>query len=216
MQARSSTLDLAPSTSIHFHSAQARRNLNIVTFRPCIISCKDCTVLMGSNCRTMKSISARAISKCLGFSAAVCLSLAVALPAQAKPTTDKQTLEILSIEAPLVRVALERAALMERSAPISRNQQYAARLYCVAARLGSLEAQFRLGKMILAGWGMRESLSDAVGLFRIAAGQGHEQAANVLAGLKVQTDSLPECMLNPGPSIDSEAERANLSVDPQK
>ena len=171
---------------------------------------------MGSNRRTMNSISARTYSRCLGFFVGVCLSLAIALPAQAKAATDNLTPETLSIEAPLVRLVLEDAARMEHSEPIIRNQQYAARLYCVAARLGSLEAQYRLGKMILAGWGMRESLSDAVGLFRIAAGQGHEQAGMALAGLNSQTDSLPACMLNPGPSIDSEAARANLSVGAQK
>lgn len=151
----------------------------------------------------MTSITANIVSHCKGF-AVGCLLMSVmnvSAHAQALPShlLDEQ---MLSIEAPQVRLLFERAALMERLKPIVRNQRYAAHLYCAAARLGSLEAQYRLGKMVLAGWGMRKSEKNAAALFSIAARQGHEQASLALSSTTVQLESLPKCMETPGASID--------------
>jgi len=153
---------------------------------------------------TMKTITA-IFSKCMGLT--ISLFLVMELPAYAQSLTsgliDEQT---LFNEAPLVQLVFERAVLMERSEPRVRNQQYAARLYCAAARLGSIEAQYHLGKMILAGWGMKKSEKNAAALFSIAASQGHEKAGLILAVIGgAQGESLPECMENPGPSIDIDA-----------
>ena len=154
----------------------------------------------------MKTIATHAFSKCLWGVIGLFLALVTELPAYAQSLSngraDEQT---LSIEAPLVQLVFERAALMERSDPRIRNQQYAARLYCVAARLGSIEAQYRLGKMILAGWGMKQSKKNAATLFSIAASQGHEKAGLILAKIGVQSESLPACMESPGASIEADA-----------
>lgn len=137
--------------------------------------------------------------------------LAIGANALARPLADDPDREILAGEPPLVQLLFERAALLEQSAPQARNQQYAARLYCLAARLGSLEAQYHLGKMVLAGWGIRKSKDQALALFTIAAGQGHEKAALLLPQIDGQATDLPECMNRPGSSIDVDAELAAAS-----
>lgn len=153
--------------------------------------------------------SANAFVRGMGLSLGLCLlATAMTLPAFAKALPKESAAEILATEGPVVQLVFESAAAMERSEPRVRNQQYAARLYCVAARLGSLEAQYRLGKMALAGWGMRKSPGHAVALFRIAASQGHEQASLLLAMLDAPAEPLPQCMEHPGSSIDIDAERA--------
>ncbi|OIQ96618.1 Sel1 repeat protein [mine drainage metagenome] len=151
----------------------------------------------------MKSIEAHAFWKC--FALGLGLFVSLELPAYANSVTRGLIDENLSIEAPLVRLVLKRAALMERSEPTARNRQYAARLYCVAARLGSLEAQYHLGKMILAGWGMKKNAQEAAALFSIAAGQGHEKAGEALELISARGGKPPECMENPGRSIDIDA-----------
>ena len=154
------------------------------------------------------TVTTFAAYRCALRRALVALTLIVVttLPIQAKPASDSLA-ETLSLEAPLVQLVFDRAALMERSEPLARNQQYAARLYCVAARLGSVEAQYRLGKMILAGWGMSKSPGTAVALFRMAASQGHEGATWLLAVVDAAEGSLPRCMESPGASIDIDADR---------
>ncbi|HUW36414.1 MAG TPA: hypothetical protein VMV91_03700 [Rhodocyclaceae bacterium] len=167
----------------------------------------------------MKSIKAHALAKCFGLG----LGLFVSMGQSAYATSVTKGLidEPLSVEAPLVRLVLKRAALLERSEPTARNRQYAARLYCVAARLGSLEAQYHLGKMILAGWGMQKSEKKAAALFSIAAKQGHEKASEALEVIRVQGGTPPACMENPASSIDIDAAapiglHAKASVNNQK
>ena len=153
----------------------------------------------------MKPIITNVISIGKGLTFGLVLVLAMATSAHAQSSANRLLEEqTLSIEAPQVRLLFERAALMERLEPIVRNRRYVARLYCAAARLGSLEAQYRLGKMVLAGWGMRKSETNAAALFSIAARQGHEKAGLALNTVTGPLESLPNCMESPGASIDAD------------
>lgn len=72
----------------------------------------------------------------------------------------------------------------------------AANLYCIASRLGSAEAQYRLGMQYAFGKGVPENREQAAALFHIAAHQGHYQAQNMLETINLQqADKLPPCVL---------------------
>lgn len=72
----------------------------------------------------------------------------------------------------------------------------AAKLYCEASRIGSAEAQFRLGMQYAFGKGVPENREQAAALFHIAAQQGHAEAQNMLVTINLrQADSLPPCVL---------------------
>lgn len=72
----------------------------------------------------------------------------------------------------------------------------AANLYCQASRLGSAEAQFRLGMQYAFGKGVPENREQAAALFRIAANQGHHEAQNMLETINVQSAvDPPPCVL---------------------
>lgn len=101
--------------------------------------------------------------------------------AEAVPTWSLNT-EALSIEAPMVQTILLRAATLEQSPRSPRDLKKSVRLYCLAAQLGSLEAQFRLGKMILDHRGPGIGVANAASRFSIAAANGHEIAREVLEG----------------------------------
>jgi soluble lytic murein transglycosylase-like protein len=91
----------------------------------------------------------------------------------------------------------------------------AASLYCTASRIGSAEAQYRLGMQYAFGKGVPENREQAAALFHIAAHQGHFQAQNMLETINLQqADKLPACVLTevapeklpPRPFIKSELE----------
>lgn len=69
----------------------------------------------------------------------------------------------------------------------------AATRYCAAARHGSLEAQYRLGRLYL-------GRSDAAGreqgrtALALAAQRGHEKSATLLGDQPLRSDHLPECL----------------------
>lgn len=65
--------------------------------------------------------------------------------------------------------------------------------YCAAAKQGSLEGQYRLGRLLLAG-GAQGEHAIATTLLALAAQRGHEKARVLLAGQK-PGDQLPDCLL---------------------
>lgn len=72
----------------------------------------------------------------------------------------------------------------------------AATLYCEAARIGSAEAQYRLGMQYAFGKGVPENREQAAALFQIAAHQGHAEALNMLETINLQqAERLPPCVL---------------------
>jgi hypothetical protein len=102
--------------------------------------------------------------------------------------------ESLSIESPVVQKILRRGYFLEHSNTNDSDMENAARLYCLAARLGSLEAQYRLGLMIHDGRGISNSSESATTLFSIAAGNGHERSSTTLETIGIQKESLPACL----------------------
>ncbi|WP_255437597.1 lytic transglycosylase domain-containing protein [Comamonas flocculans] len=67
--------------------------------------------------------------------------------------------------------------------------------YCAAAREGSLEGQYRLGRLLLLGGAQSDHVA-ATTLLALAARLGHEKARVLLAG-QAPGDQLPDC-LRPG------------------
>lgn len=69
----------------------------------------------------------------------------------------------------------------------------AAQRYCAAARYGSLEAQYRLGRLLLLGRDVVPDPATATTLLALAAQRGHEKAGALLAG-RMPGDRLPDCL----------------------
>lgn len=147
-----------------------------------------------------RSCASRAISATYGARAAIVVAIfcALATPSEAvqgrKAPADPNEIEIFALEAPRVRAMLERASSAEAGRGESVNSALAARLYCEAAGYGSLEAQYRLGRMLLAGRGMPRNVSMAATLFSIAADNGHQAARAMILLIGERDPQLPECL----------------------
>ena len=98
-----------------------------------------------------------------------------------------------SEEAPAVARLLERGYLAERQ----HLPAQAASHYCAAAREGSTEGQYRLGRLYLIGQGLARDNQLAVNLLAVAAERGHERARSLLGGLPAG-DRLPDCLTRGG------------------
>lgn len=88
-------------------------------------------------------------------------------------------------------------------------QREAARFYCEAAKLGSLEAQFQLGRRYAMGQGVVRDNAIAATLLSGAAQQGHLAAAQMIAGLPLGEMRLPGCMTG-----DPESEGVQAAGEP--
>lgn len=75
----------------------------------------------------------------------------------------------------------------------------AAQRYCAAARYGSLEAQYRLGRLLLPGRNAAPEAAKATAiattLLAVAAQRGHEKARVLLAD-RIPGNQLPECLIS--------------------
>lgn len=74
-----------------------------------------------------------------------------------------------------------------------RLQQMAAMRYCAAARMGSIEAQYRLGRLYLVGHGNMRNPTFATALLALAARGGHAKAQRLLGSVRDST-VLPACL----------------------
>ena len=119
-----------------------------------------------------------------------CLTLPCAA-AQGRRAAEEMA--VFAIEGPAVRTWLERASAAE-AGQARAGDVLAASLYCRAARYGSLEAIYRLGRLALAGRGMPRNESMAATLFSIAAGNGHYAATWMVLLTGVREDQLPGCL----------------------
>ncbi|AWI77758.1 lytic transglycosylase [Parazoarcus communis] len=99
-------------------------------------------------------------------------------------------------EPPVLARMLEDGYRAERS----RLTALAAARYCGAARHGSIEAQFQLGRLLLKNRRLADQPDNAVNLLALAARQGHEGAQALLAaGRSSPADignDLPECLFS--------------------
>jgi len=90
---------------------------------------------------------------------------------------------------------MSQAQAMESSTEDVDGPWLAATRYCEASRLGSTEAQYRLGMSFAFGRGVPESREMAASLFSLAASQGHAQAQNMLETVRITSTLLPACVL---------------------
>ena len=101
----------------------------------------------------------------------------------------------LAHEPAVVSSLLEQAQSLERSTDDLEGPWQAATRYCEASRLGSTEAQYRLGMLFAFGRGVPESREMAASLFSLAALQGHAEAQNMLETIRITSALLPACVL---------------------
>lgn len=100
---------------------------------------------------------------------------------------------------PVARTEL--AARHEHAEGVPKDFPKANRLYCLAARQGYAEAQFKLGWVYANGRGVARDDGVASALFKMAALQGHEHAAKLLLYVVEKPDTqLPSCMF-PDPVV---------------
>lgn len=104
-------------------------------------------------------------------------------------------------------VLRDEAQAYEHGEGVPRDPLRAAKLYCDGARYGDAEAQFSLGWMYANGRGLPRSDEIASFFFKLAAGQGHAQARNMLRFVGETVVALPECMRHPAVN-DTDAEEA--------
>lgn len=124
------------------------------------------------------------------------LLLIWALPVRASLAGE---LAIFSNEPPVIRALLERAVTFERNPGVADDGQesewQAANQYCEASRLGSAEAQYRLGMLYAFGKGVPNDRALAASLFAVASAQGHFEAQKMLETIQITTTRLPPCVL---------------------
>jgi soluble lytic murein transglycosylase-like protein len=98
-------------------------------------------------------------------------------------------------EPPQIRALLERAVTYERSRNAREADWQAANLYCEASRLGSPEAEYRLGMLYAFGKGVPKNRALAASLFSLASSQGHYEAQKMLETIDYSTTDLPPCVI---------------------
>ena len=116
--------------------------------------------------------------------------------AQSRPSFEEEA-AMFAIEAPRVQAMLEQASAAEVGRGQSKSLVRAAMLYCEAAGFGSSEAQYRLGKMFLAGQDLAKSIPIAATLFAMAAVMGHAGAQAMLLLTGEREEQMPECLTDP-------------------
>lgn len=93
-------------------------------------------------------------------------------------------------------------------AEIRKQPHQAAARYCAAARHGSIEGQYMLGRLLLLERGMAHQRSSAISVLALAARQGHEGAEALLVqGADAGPgEDLPHCLLSDDESLLADAE----------
>jgi hypothetical protein len=89
-----------------------------------------------------------------------------------------------------------KAESYEVSAESHEDFWQAAVIYCEASRLGSTEAQYRLGMLYAFGKGVPENRAFAASLFSMASHQGHIKAFDMLETVNFTSQELPACVLS--------------------
>jgi hypothetical protein len=97
---------------------------------------------------------------------------------------------------PKLNALLLKAANYEASAESHDDYWQAAVIYCEASRLGSTEAQYRLGMLYAFGKGVPENRAYAASLFSMASHQGHRKAFDMLETINFTSQQLPACVMS--------------------
>ena len=98
------------------------------------------------------------------------------------------------IEGPRLSALMQKAATYEASAESNEEFWQAAAIYCEASKLGSTEAQYRLGMLYAFGKGVPENRTFAASLFSMASQQGHQKAFDMLETVNFKSQELPACV----------------------
>jgi soluble lytic murein transglycosylase-like protein len=104
-------------------------------------------------------------------------------------------LEIFNHEPEIIRSLLLRAVEAERDMKSVDSDWQAAKFYCQASRLGSAEAQFRLGMLYASGKGVPANRDLAAAMFATASLQGHYESQKMLETVELSMVNLPLCVL---------------------
>ncbi len=96
-----------------------------------------------------------------------------------------------------------------------RDPDKAVELYCEAARLGDLEAQYNLGWMYAMGRGIARDDATAAYFFTMAARQGDALAERMLRQVGAPTDKEPAC-LSPPESSDTDGRDLVAGAEPEQ
>ncbi|QDF99024.1 lytic transglycosylase [Azoarcus sp. DD4] len=124
------------------------------------------------------------------LAAALTAGVSLAWAGDAPPADDAPA---WSDEPPVLARLLESGYRAERT----RLPELAVARYCAAARAGSIEGQYRLGRLYLTGRGVTREAAVAAALLGSAARNGHEQAAALLGSDRLAAvERLPDCMLD--------------------
>ncbi|RPJ11027.1 MAG: lytic transglycosylase domain-containing protein [Desulfobacteraceae bacterium] len=95
---------------------------------------------------------------------------------------------------PKLDALLQKASDYEASTDGNDGYWRAAALYCEACRLGSTEAQYRLGMLYAFGKGVPENRAYAASMFSVASQQGHAKAFDMLETVNFKSQELPPCV----------------------
>lgn len=117
---------------------------------------------------------------------------------------------------PRLNAIMLKASGYEASAESHDDFWEAAALYCEASRLGSTEAQYRLGMLYAFGKGVPENRAFAASMFSMASHQGHRKAFDMLETVNFKSQELPACVTSetspekrPPPPVLAPSEPAN-------
>ena len=116
--------------------------------------------------------------------------------------------EAFNLEPEVIKGLLLQAANAERDSKGLDSDWQAARLYCQASRLGSAEAQFRLGMLYAAGKGVPANRDLAAAMFATASMQGHVESQRMLETVELGALALPPCVIT-----EVDPEKAVVSAD---
>ena len=105
-------------------------------------------------------------------------------------------LETFNHEPEIIRTLLLRAVEAELDVKSVDGDWQAARLYCQASRLGSAEAQYRLGMLYASGKGVPANRDLAAAMFATASLQGHYESQKMLETVALNMVELPLCVVS--------------------
>ena len=128
------------------------------------------------------------------------LSLLWVLPAPAAMAIDEA--RIAQAFAEQARYLAVEAVSYEHGEGVPRDQPYAARLYCEAARLGDAQAMYSLGWMYANGRGIERNDAYANTLFAMASFAGDALAARMQGVTGNYTGAVPDCLHTPAAIVD--------------
>ncbi len=97
---------------------------------------------------------------------------------------------------PKLDALMIKAANYESKSESHDNYWQAAAIYCEASKLGSIEAQYRLGMLYAFGKGVPENRAFAASLFSLASRQGHAKAFDMLETVHFKSQELPPCVIS--------------------